>query len=57
MHTLTKPQAEAYEWERKRLIKKTHDLITFGRLERAQKRLAFVTKALKDYKLNSRKRN
>jgi len=54
MHTLNRAQADIYEWERKRLLNKTHDLIAFGRLERAQKRLAFVTKALEDYQLNSR---
>ena len=53
MHTLNKAQAEIYEWERKRLLNKTHDLIAFGRVERAEKRLAFVTMMLDDYKTNS----
>jgi len=50
---LNKAQAEIYEWERKRLLNKTHDLIAFGRLERAEKRLAYVTEALEAYQLNS----
>jgi len=49
---LTKPQAEAYTRERKLLLSKKHDLHAFGRTERAKKRLAYVTEALKAFKRN-----